>query len=404
VQVLSITAAGPNVADFLPLDLPSPGLLPQGDQVLHFEFHPTQLGTESASYTLQTNDGTVTINLRGTGVRAHTDGPLQLSQPSVLFGNQTVGESASPLGVTLTNLGTGGQISLQSITVSGPDAADFSLLAAPPLGVLPLGGRTLLFGFTPSHTGTEMATYTLQTTAGTFTLQLSGSGATPLRLSASSINFGSTALTATTQQTVTLTNLDNKGDVRLLSITSTSPDAADFPLFSAPPLGTLAGGASSLVFGFTPSRQGSESATYLITTNAGSFTVVLQGSGMPPLSLSTAHIDFGSYPVGTFALQPTVTFTNLGGNVVFQSLSISGPDQADFSLANSFQLPSPGQLLTVGQIVPLTFNFVPSHAGIESATVTIVTSEGTLTLELTGVGLVFLPAGLARARKPGGIG
>src|SRR5262249_56295427 len=98
-------------------------------------------------------------------------------------------------------------------------------------------------------------------------------------------------------------------------------------------------------------------------------------------------------------LQQTATFTNLGANVVFRSITISGPDQADFSLANSFQLPFPGQQLSVGQTVPLVFNFVPSHAGIESATVTIVTSEGTLTLELTGVGLVFLPGGLAPRRK-----
>jgi hypothetical protein len=403
VQLLGITATGPNVADFLPLDLPSPGLLPQGNQVLHFEFDPTQLGTESASYTLKTNDGSVTINLRGTGVTAHTNAPLQLSQSAVLFGNQTVGVSSSPLGVTLTNLGTGGKISLESITASGPNAADFPLLAAPPLGVLPLGGRTLLFGFIPTHTGSESAVYTLNTTAGKFTIQLSGSGTSPLRLSATGIDFGSTAQTATATQTLTLTNLDSKGDVRLLSITSTSKDAADFPLLSAPPLGTLAGGTSSLVFGFTPSRLGSEAATFLITTNAGSFTVNLQGNGIFPLSLSTNRIDFGSYPVSTPALQQTVTFTNLGGNVVFQSLTISGPDQADFSLANTFQLPSPGQLLSVGQIVPLTFNFDPSHAGIESATVTIVTSEGTLTLELTGVGLVFLPGGLARARKPGSI-
>jgi hypothetical protein len=45
--------------------------------VLHFDFHPNQLGTESASYTLKTNDGSVTIDLRGTGVATHRDGPLQ---------------------------------------------------------------------------------------------------------------------------------------------------------------------------------------------------------------------------------------------------------------------------------------------------------------------------------------
>jgi hypothetical protein len=391
VQLLGVTSAGPDVADFLPLDLPAPGQLAQGTEVLHFEFLPSHQGAETASYTLNTSDGSVTINLSGTGVTSDKDSPVQLSQAQLVFAGEPVGGSASPLGVTLTNLGTGGPVSLSSITGGGPDAADFPLLASPPTGALPRGGQTLLFGFTPTRTGPESATYTIQTTAGTFTLQLKGTGTSPLRLSATGINFGSTALTALATQTLTLTTLDNKGLVQLVGITAGGPNAADFPMVSAPAAGTLAGGALSLVFGFNPTLLGTETASYAITTSVGSFTVHLQGKGVSPLALSTAVLDFGSLPVSTSGFTPTASFTNLGGNVTFQSITISGPDQADFSLADPSQLPSPGQQLAVGQTVPLSFNFVPSHAGVESATVTIVTSEGTLTLALTGVGLVFLP-------------
>jgi hypothetical protein len=390
VQLLSVTPSGADVADFVPLDLPATGLLVQGSQVLHFEFQPSHLGVETASYTLKTSDGSIAINLRGTGVTAHTASPVQLSQPVLAFPSEFVGGSAAPLGVTLTNLDTAGTVTLVSITASGPNAADFPLLAGPHPGVLPRGGQTLLFGFTPTATGSESATYTIQTTAGTLKLQLSGHGTSPLHLSASTIDFGSTPLTGPGTQALTLTDLDSKGLVQLVSITASGTDTADFPLLSAPPSGALAGGAHSLVFGFNPSRLGAEAVNYIITTSAGSLMVHLQGSGVSPIVLSTSQLEFGSLPVNTSGFTPTATFTNLGTNVIFEGITITGPDAADFSLANSFALPLPGQQLLVGQIVPLNFNFVPSHSGTESATVTIVTSAGTLTLQLTGVGLVFI--------------
>jgi hypothetical protein len=89
--------------------------------------------------------------------------------------------------------------------------------------------------------------------------------------------------------------------------------------------------------------------------------------------------------VHTTTEQEATTLVNLG-NVTIQSITISGTNPADFSVANIASVPL-NQALTPGESVPLTFTFTASQTATESATVTIVTSAGTLTLQLSGVGL-----------------
>jgi PhoPQ-activated pathogenicity-related protein len=385
ISVVSITASGANPADFTLLNPPALGPLAQGTQVLNFAFKPSIQGAESATYTIQTSAGSVAINLSGTGAASAKQAAVFLSGTNVMFGSQAVGVMSEVVTETLTNLGTAGTVQFQSITTSGNNVADFKLLNPPVIGTLPPGSEVLQFTFTASKTGGESATYTFHTSAGNVSMSLSGSGSNPLLLSATGVNFGSTALTTEASQALTLTNLDGGGHVQLLSITGSGTNVADFPIISAPAIGTLAGGAQSIVFGFRPSKTGSESATYVISTSAGSFTVSLKGSGIQPVSLATARINLGSVPVHTTTEQEATTLVNLG-NVTIQSITISGTNPADFSVANIASVPL-NQALTPGESVPLTFTFTASQTATESATVTIVTSAGTLTLQLSGVGL-----------------
>ncbi len=201
------------------------------------------------------------------------------------------------------------------------------------------------------------------------------------------VNFGDVAPDSGATQSVTLTNLDNGGSVQLFRIFRVGPDAADFPLLSAPQTGSLPGGALQLVFGFNPSRQGPEAAHYLIATSAGVFRLDLSGTGIASLSLSTATIDFGSVPLATTLQAMQALFFSRSGNVTFLGVTVSGPNAADFKLLDPSLLPAVGQTLGLGISVPLNFAFTPSVAGTESATVTIATSAGDLTLQLSGVGL-----------------
>jgi hypothetical protein len=116
------------------------------------------------------------------------------------------------------------------------------------------------------------------------------------------------------------------------------------------------------------------------------FTIDLRGTGIAPLSLSTERIDFGSVPLATTTLVESANFFSRSGNATLLGVSVSGPDAADFALDPSTLL-AVGQTLGQGLPVPLNFTFTPSVAGTESATVTIATSAGDLTLQLSGVGL-----------------
>jgi hypothetical protein len=383
VQVLGVTTSGPDAADLVPLNAPGIGpLFPApGNQVLFFSFTPSHLGIETADFTLNTNLGSVTLQLQGTGVTQARVRQLRVAG-NIDFGGVTIGASAGALGTTLTNRGPGA-VQILSINPGGADPGDFPLLAGPAPGSFPVGGQTLLFGYNPTHFGSESAAYTIVTSIGSITIHLQGHGNTPLAISSRGLTFGTVGLGASSQETAMLTNLDSGSHVQLVSIASSGPNAADFALVNGPPAGALPGGSQPLVFSFTPSLLGAESATFTFVTSAGTFRVALRGHGAQGVSLSTARVDLGSIAVANPILQQTVTLYNLG-TVQILGVSFSGADQADFSLVNP---PTPGQSLASGQNLNLTFGFTPSRKGTESITVTITTSVGTVTLVLTGVGL-----------------
>jgi hypothetical protein len=391
VTLLGIQATGPNAADFTLLNPPAVGqTLAQGPSLLEFAFTPSRAQNETTTFIFHTSAGDVAVDLHGTGVLNATPAVVQLSETKVTFVDQPIGVATTPVDVLLTNLGNGSGVQLLSVTASGDDAADFTLLNPPVPGTLPQGSQTLQFAFSPSHLGSESAKFTFSTSAGDLVISLSGNGITPLSLSADGADFGSVpVLKGSTFQGLTLNNLDHGGHVTLLGITSSSPDAADFKLVFAPVNGVLAGGASHLFFQFKPSRLGSESATYVINTSAGSFTVTLQGTGAPQLSLLSGAINLGSVPVGsTTPLFEEQIVNVLGGGVIIQGITVSGPNAADFSFFNGAGLIPPGGRPTFpGEALDLIFGFTPSQVGPESATVTIATNIGDFTFQLNGSGI-----------------
>jgi hypothetical protein len=263
----------------------------------------------------------------------------------------------------------------------------------------------LQFGFDPSTVGYESASYTVQTSAGSFNITLSGTGTNPVSLAHTSMTFGKVPEGVSVQP---LTDgLWNFGqNVTVLGATSSSPLAADFPLLTlitpgevlpvATPVFINSTGSSSLPlqFGFDPSTEGTETATYTIETSVGNFNLTLSGTGTSPISLSQSSIDFGNTPVGNRPVPLSVGLWNFGQNVQLLGISSSSP------LASDFQLVSP---VPVGQDLPvampvvidpagspsllLEFVFTASTTGPESVTYTITTSAGTLTLTLTGTGM-----------------
>lgn len=129
-------------------------------------------------------------------------GPLALIKPAFLFfGAQPAGAPSPPQTVTVTNTGTL-PLTVISVTLSGPNSADFPA-AAPCLGLplAPGGGCAIPVTFTPPAKGARSASLTISTDApsGPYTISLAGTGTGPSAWAPTGpmIAFGS-------QQTATL--------------------------------------------------------------------------------------------------------------------------------------------------------------------------------------------------------
>src|SRR5579883_2115680 len=400
--LLSITASGPNAADFQLVAAPTVGqplpTLPS-NSTLRFSFTPTTLGTESATFTLNTTDGPLVISLTGTGVSS-AQPTLSLNHSSVSFGNVPQGIGAQPLGVGLWNFAQ--NVQLLGVSSTSPLAADFPLVTGfTPGQLIPVAtsqtspSLNLQFGFIPSTLGNESVTYTIQTSAGNINVTLSGTGISPVSLNHSSVAFGNVPQgVGATPEGVGIWNYGQ--NVQILGVTSNSPQAGDFPLLTPVTSGQVLPIASSptssslsLQFGFIPSTIGNESATYTIATTAGNFTVTLTGTGISPVSLNHSSVAFGSVPQGVGATPEGVGIWNYGQNVQILGVTSNSSHAADFPLLTP---------VTSGQVLPiassptssslsLQFGFIPSTIGNESATYTIATTAGNFTVTLTGTGI-----------------
>jgi hypothetical protein len=300
--LLSITPGGANPGDFTLLSGPPVGsALAVGEQTFRFAFTPSTTGNESATYTIATTDGNVIVNLSGRGVTTTQTATVSLSHSSVSFGRVPEGVGELPLSVGVWNFGQ--NVQLLGVTSTSPLAGDFQLVTpitpgqllptATPVIIDPNGAPSLSlqFQFMASTLGVETVTYTIATTAGNFVVTLTGTGTPPVSLSRSSIDFGSVPVgSASVPLSVGLWNFGQ--NVQLLSVTSTSPQAADFQLLTpitpgqvlpiATPVSVDPNGAPSLSlqFLFTPSTTASETVTYIIHTSAGDLTLTLTGTGI----------------------------------------------------------------------------------------------------------------------------
>jgi PEP-CTERM motif len=142
-----------------------------------YTYTPGSRGKDSVDIMVTATNGSVstsTITLNGRGV-----GPVFRSSPgrgsTLDFGTMSVGVVTSlPLTVS-NNTGDPNQgddtltdLTLLGFRITGPDAADFSLLGLAPGTVIPEGGLPLdlLVRFTPSHSGIENAELFLSTDVG----------------------------------------------------------------------------------------------------------------------------------------------------------------------------------------------------------------------------------------------
>jgi hypothetical protein len=234
---------------------------------------------------------------------------------------------------------------------------------------------------------------------------LSGSGTTvsapAVKLSTTSLSFVTQQVNTTSaEQTVTLTNT---GDdvLSIHGIGLSGPNSGDFRQQNNCPSGssTLAAGAfCTISVTFTPTAEGSRSASLSIADNASGSpqTVALSGSGTtvsgPVVSLSTTSLSFGNQQVNTSSAVRTVTLKNSGDAVlIIHGIGLSGPNSGDFRQQNN--CPKSPNTLAAGASCTISVTFTPTAEGSRSASLSIAdnASGSPQSVVLSGTGVVGMP-------------
>ena len=134
-------------------------------------------------------------------------------------------------------------------------------------------------------------------------------------------------------------------------------------------------------FTFFPTTTGAFSTTSNSSTNAGPFTIALQGTGAGAgLHVSPLALDFGSVMSGSTSLKQIVTITNTGLSTLtnFAGGGVYPPFSASQDCAAE---------LPPGQHCHYYFRFAPTTAGVLTATSSTSTSMGDFSIDVRGTGV-----------------
>ena len=275
-----ISITGANSGDFKVTNTCGPTVAPGASCTLTVTFTPTATGTRTAqlSVMVSAQPTPLLVTLTGTGIQ-----PLvNVSTNNLSFPAQTVGTTSAPQPVILSNPGTS-QLTISSLAVEG---ADYTLTSTCGGNLQPGQQCTINVQFAPTAAGTRTGDVQILTNAGNVLIQLTGTAIAAVpgaSVSSTSLDFGVVLTTSSSSKTVTLTSTGNT-QLTITGIGITGSNAGSFSQSNT------CGGAlqpsqqCTITVTFAPAVTGPLSAQLQITTNAGTFTVALTGTGRPPKS------------------------------------------------------------------------------------------------------------------------
>lgn len=376
---LKVTAVEMPSSDFLETDTCQSGSIAAGSScTIAVSFRPTTTGAISGTMLIKANvyGGQLNVTLNGTGT---TSGSMTVAPVSLTFGSVAVNTTSAALQVMATNSGTT-SVAISSAVLTTPfvlssDSCSGTTLAAS-------SSCQMKVEFAPTTSGAASGTLTLTDTAGTQTVNLSGTGAATATdaLSPTSLIFASTAVnTHSSTQTITLTN---SGGVALTGIALTL-SSTQFEESSTCGTTLAAGSSCAITVTFAPTATGAIRGTLTVVDILQTQTVSLTGTGVdtPTLGVSPASMTFSNTTVGRASTAQTLSVTNTGAVAIASvGFQITGAAAASYSLANN----TCGTTLAAGSICTVQVTFTPSGTGSISATLAVSSAT-------TGVSAVSVP-------------
>lgn len=332
------------------------------------EFASTSMGAQAGTLSVATSAGSYTTNLSGTGLLA----VVAATPSTVAFGDQAVGSASASQTVTLSNTGNTAA-SVSAAHATGPFAFTTTCGAA----LAANSNCTYSVTFNPTAMNGASGTLTLQTSAGTASIALSGNGLqASASLPAGTLAFGNQPVnTVSTADTLTLVNTGNV-PYPINSVTV----VGQFTVQQNCGTSIAVGGSCYINVAFLPTAMGAQTGTLSLVTGDGTHVVSLTGTGQQTSgSLSQTAVSFGNQAVSATSSAQAVTVSNTGNT----ALSLTGiTATAQFSQTNN--CPSS---LAVGGTCTVNVAFTPTSQGAQSGSLTVATAAGSYTAALSGTGL-----------------
>jgi trimeric autotransporter adhesin len=313
--------------------------------------------------------------------------------------------------------GSGSPTTVDSVSISGPDASSFSIQPGQDL----CSGQTIAPGdgchvnvlFGPlSGPGPQVATLELTDSTGTVDVPLTGSGFSgTLSVDRSSLDFGSQVVAnnnngGSQQQSVTVAAGQNFG-ARVTNVQINGRDASAFSVQGNGCQGfTLNSNSTCQIFiQFQPTSVGANQAELEID-NDGTISplrVSLSGVGLngPALSVSPEQASFGNILLGSSSSQ-IFTLTNVGdAPLQFQELFIASGSPQVFPMTDGCT----GQQLDPGAACRVTVGFIPIAVGVKDASLFVLSNQRPVSIiGLSGTGVAPNGAGTGAPGAAGATG
>jgi hypothetical protein len=162
VAISSITITGANANDFAQTNTCGSSLPSKSSCVISVTFTPQSINTRTATLSVSDNGpgSPQTVALQGTGTSA------SFSPTSLRFSAQTVGTTSAPKVVTLTNASAVATLSITGITITGVNPNDFAKTTTCGTSLQPRQSCTISVTFTPTMTGTRIASVSVSDNGG----------------------------------------------------------------------------------------------------------------------------------------------------------------------------------------------------------------------------------------------
>lgn len=371
---------------------------------LNVTFSPTYAGSYSGTLVINDSDPSSPQKVSLTG-QGQALPQVHLGPSSLFFGNADVTTTSFPQTATFTNNSTTTIATIGSVVPGGDNASDFTVTNDCPANLSPGTFCTFTATFSPTAAGLRTASVTISdnSSTGTHTLSLQGTGVVPVpsvSLAPGNIGFGNVDLTANSAtSTVTLTNTatDPLALLNLNSITMIGANPGDFNQTNNCPAQLGAGASCTFTLCFAPTASGSRAATLQISdnTNNGTHAVSLTGTGVVPVPIATltpTSLPFGTVDVTLSSAPLVATLSNIATDPLavlsISNITLNGANPGDYNYTTTC-----GATLAINSSCTFSIVFKPTTFGARPATLQVTdnTTSGLHSVSLTGTGFIPVP-------------